>query len=403
MTSSALDQMVTALVPSLSRSLAEQFNVLRVMHHGTHEKQLSNVFAWLLRADGTHELGEAFQQLFIEQVNRSIPADKHLSTGGYRVIQEVDTSDHRVIQKVDTLPGLEPPGKDIADIVLTNEQASVVVENYEVSDGHGHDYYKYLAYGAAGGKKQSVVVLLCARRDSYRQTDGWENAAVVTYANLLGGLITHIDGDPVWRREHPRQDVFINELVQYFIEEPAAVSIEDRIAFIKTMCDTGESGRYGHRPIEAAAEEFGDLLGRHAKRQFEEGRTTLAEVKRALKGYAEQRLIGQVSDALPHGHFTSAEAPFVGRWEWSVALVRADPERNIYLEFGPTAVVENARVAKPVAEPDYTKVFVTRQAGSGDGIDMIIPTEVGLDEVLAGLSNDDDRLRDAVLAAISAL
>lgn len=37
--------MVTRLVPSLSRSLAEQFDVFRVMHHGTHEKQLSNVFA----------------------------------------------------------------------------------------------------------------------------------------------------------------------------------------------------------------------------------------------------------------------------------------------------------------------------------------------------------------------
>ncbi|GAA4707079.1 hypothetical protein GCM10025781_27130 [Kocuria gwangalliensis] len=35
---------VTALVPMLSRSLAEEFNVFRVMHHGTHEKQLSNVF-----------------------------------------------------------------------------------------------------------------------------------------------------------------------------------------------------------------------------------------------------------------------------------------------------------------------------------------------------------------------
>ena len=27
---------------------SEEFNVFDVMHHGTHEKQLSNVFAWLL-------------------------------------------------------------------------------------------------------------------------------------------------------------------------------------------------------------------------------------------------------------------------------------------------------------------------------------------------------------------
>ena len=33
--SNSLDQMVNALVPSLSRSLGEQVNVFRVMHHGT--------------------------------------------------------------------------------------------------------------------------------------------------------------------------------------------------------------------------------------------------------------------------------------------------------------------------------------------------------------------------------
>ena len=69
----ALDEMVTALVPSLSRSLAEQFNVFRVMRHGTHEKQLSNVFAWLLSADGTHGLGDAVQRIFVAQVNRGLP------------------------------------------------------------------------------------------------------------------------------------------------------------------------------------------------------------------------------------------------------------------------------------------------------------------------------------------
>ena len=133
MSSSSLDKMVTALVPSLSRSLAEQFNVFRVMHHGTHEKQLSNVFAWLLRADGTHELGDAFQRLFVEHVNRSLPAGPQLPPSGYQVLQEVDTSGHDAL------------GRDIADIVLTSAQASVVVENFESSDGHGHDYYRYLA------------------------------------------------------------------------------------------------------------------------------------------------------------------------------------------------------------------------------------------------------------------
>src|SRR5690606_22300515 len=142
-----LDQLVTALVPSLSRSLAEQFNVFRVMHHGTHEKQLSNVFAWLLNPEGTHELGGAFQQLFVEHVNRACSGADQLPTGGYRVTQEVDAAGH------------EDLGGDIADIVLTGERASIVVENYEWSDGHGHSYERYLRHGAAGGR-QSVVVLL---------------------------------------------------------------------------------------------------------------------------------------------------------------------------------------------------------------------------------------------------
>ena len=90
----SLDQMVIALVPSLSKSLAEQFNVFRVMHHGTHEKQLSNVFAWLLNPEGTHELGDAFQRLFVEHVNRECSDSDQLPTSGYRVIQEVDTAGH---------------------------------------------------------------------------------------------------------------------------------------------------------------------------------------------------------------------------------------------------------------------------------------------------------------------
>ncbi|WP_313554936.1 PD-(D/E)XK nuclease family protein [Miniimonas arenae] len=192
MDSSTLDHLVTALVPSLSRSLAEQFNVFRVMHHGTHEKQLSNVFAWLLRPEATHGFGDSFQRLFIEQVNRGLAEGDQVPPVGYRVLQEVDTSAH------------DDPGKDIADIVLTNASASIVVENFESSDGHGHGYYRYLAYGATGGKR-SIVVLLCARRERHLQTDGWENAVVVTYAELLDRLATHVEGDAAWRRTHPQQ------------------------------------------------------------------------------------------------------------------------------------------------------------------------------------------------------
>lgn len=238
----SFDQMVTALVPSLSRSLAERFNVFRVMHHGTHEKQLSNVFAWLLRADATHGLGDAFLRIFVERINRGLPAGALLPASGYRILQEVDTSGHDAL------------GRDIADIVLTSPHTSIVVENFESSDGHGHDFHRYLAYGAAGGK-QSVVVLLCARREPHRQTEGWEQAEVVTYAELLEDLQAHVAGAASWRRAHSQQHFFINQLVEHFVEGSGAVNIGDRIAFLKTMCETGESARYGHRPQEVAALE----------------------------------------------------------------------------------------------------------------------------------------------------
>src|SRR5699024_8097382 len=135
---------VTALLPSLSRSLAEQFNVFRVMHHGTHEKQLSNVFAWLFNARGTHQLGDAPQGLFLDLINAGVPASEQLPRPGYDVAQEV------------VAPGYEgnpdPESADISDIVLSSPDAAVVVENFGTSDGHGHDYRRYLALGTAGGR-----------------------------------------------------------------------------------------------------------------------------------------------------------------------------------------------------------------------------------------------------------
>jgi hypothetical protein len=200
--------------------------------------------------------------------------------------------------------------------VLTGAQARVVVENFESSDGHGHDYHRYLAYGAEG-EKTSVVVLLCARRESHRRTNGWELAVVVTYAELLEGLKTRVAGDAAWRRAHPQQLFFVKEVFRHFLEGAPAMSTEDRIAFIKTMCETGEAARYGHRLQEVAAQEFANLVGQHAKRQFEEGRGTLAEVKRALKRFAEHTLIGQVNDAVQNGfHFGSHSI------RWAMGVVR---------------------------------------------------------------------------------
>lgn len=378
---------MTALVPSLSKSLAEQFNVFRVMRHGTHEKQLSNVFAWLLDAQATHQLGDAFQRIFLECVNAQLSPEPPVPPTGYRVTQEVNTS------------GEPDSGRDIADIVLSNDVASVVVENFESSDGHEHDYGKYLAHGEAGGRR-SVVVLLCCRHEPHRQRGGWEKAVVVTYAQLLEKLGAHIAHDKAWRTQHEKQRFFIGQLIDHFVEGPAVASREDRIEFIKAMCETGESARYGYRPQQVAAEEFANQVAQHARHQFEAGRTMLHEVKSALQRYAEHTLKAQVNEALEREAIAVAQAKFQGKWEWYVYLTPPPGSPRLPdLVFGPTAATSNDDAPSPLADPDYTKVFVLTTTAT-EACERLDQTEVGIAEVLAGLSADDMRLRDAVIAAI---
>lgn len=381
-----IDRLVTTLLPSLSRSLAEQFNVFRVMRHGTHEKQLSNVFAWLLDENGTHELGDTFQRIFLAQLNAARTDNAAFPISGYRVAQEVDTS------------GDAATGKDIADIVLSGSTHCIVVENFGTSDGHGHDYSGYLAYGARGGLA-SAVVLLCARHEPDLQSDGWENAVVLTYADLLDDLRAHVDKDAKWRRAHPQQRFFIAELVEHFVEGPSAVSNSDRIAFIVAMCETGEAIRYSYRPIDSAVEEFAELVAKHARQQFEESRKTLAAVKTALRRYALHQMRPQINGRLQQEVVHTVQARFVGKWEWYVRLLRDVEPQFAALVFGPTAAMYNEQVPEPIIEPDFSKLFVLFKSEGADATDRLIQTSVGLDEVLAGLSADDTRLTDTVLAA----
>ncbi|QWS35134.1 PD-(D/E)XK nuclease family protein [Curtobacterium sp. L6-1] len=368
----------------MSRSLAEQFNVFRVMHHGTHEKQLSNVFAWLLRVDATHHLGDLFQRILLLRVNKARPSGDQLPLSGFRVLQEVDT----------TITA--EPGKDIADIVLLRDDTAVMIENFETSDGHGHDYESYRTYGSAN-ERQSVVVMLCVRRERQKLSMGWENAVVVAYSEVLDDLRTHLDTDRGWREENPRQNVFINELVDQFVEGPQAMTVQDQLEFIKTMCETGESARYGRRNREAVAAEFAGQVAQHAQRQFEDSRKTLGLIKQSLRRYAEPTLRVLVNEATG-GVVQSVSANFQGRWEWSTTLVTGDGEPNIFLAFGPTAATENERAPEPVSDPDYSRVFVARQAGAG--IDRIVQTDVSLGEVIAGIDPDDDRLGLTVVALL---
>jgi hypothetical protein len=117
------------------------------------------------------------------------------------------------------------------------------------------------------------------------------------------------------------------------VEGVAAVSIDDQISFIGTMSATGESARFGHRPQSVAADEFANLVAQHAKRQFEEGRRTLGQVKLAVKTYANRTLVPQLNPVLKAGRVTAVHARFVGQWEWCVTLERADAA-SLFLEFG---------------------------------------------------------------------
>ena len=57
------DNLVTALLPVLSRSLRVRLKVFSVMHHGRHEKQISNVFVWLLDAGASHLLATGLAEM----------------------------------------------------------------------------------------------------------------------------------------------------------------------------------------------------------------------------------------------------------------------------------------------------------------------------------------------------
>ncbi|TLP92238.1 hypothetical protein FEF26_14955 [Nesterenkonia salmonea] len=385
----SVNDFVTRLLPGLSRSLAEEFNVFRVMHHGTHEKQLSNVFAWLLRDDATHELGGVFQRIFLSRVNGALSQERKIPATGYRIFQEVQTESD------------EQTGMDIADLLLVRDDAALAVENYGTSDGHGHDYYRYLAH-AAGDRRKAVVVLLCMRHMPHLLQDGWEQAVVVTYSEVLSDLKNYVARDRSWRDRHPEQHFFLQQMFHQFVEGPAAVNLDDQLAFIKIMCETGEASRYGASQRDRAAEEFADIVAEHARRQFEEGRTTLRQVKASLRDFTRTQLLNQVNEAMGVAHFDRVTSNWQGQWEWSVKLGRASgDDAYVTLRFGPTAVATVNWTPGLVSAPDYSRIFVA-DSPREEGFRVISQTEVTLSEVLAGLGPGDLRLRDAVLKAIPA-
>jgi hypothetical protein len=184
------EQLVTSLLPVLASKTRQDFNVFDVMRYGGYEKQLSDVFAWLLDASQTHKLEDRFVRIFIDEVSAGMPhagePGEKVPHGHYSVRQEVSTAQER-------------GGEDIADLILEDEKTVLVIENFYPSSGHGHSYDGYLSFGEREGKR-SVVVLLCETQNAVEQTDGWENASVVTYKSLMQALMRAVEDDALQTR-----------------------------------------------------------------------------------------------------------------------------------------------------------------------------------------------------------
>ena len=377
------------LLPFLKHSSQIGFNVFDVMHHGTHEKQLSNVFSWILDAGGTHNLGTLGQRLFVEQINRSGNFESPLPLGLYTVRQEVNTSD----------TGL---GADIADIVLENNSNVIVVENYRISDGHGHEYDGYLRFGQRGGK-DATVVMLCAEEDRSLLTGGWEHAAVVTYEAFLGRIAAEVENDGTYREQNPDQYAFIRQLDRKFGKEGGRMTSEGVLDFVATMCATGEAGRYGERNAEVAAERFASEVASRARERFGEGKEVLQLLKSRLRAYGDNVLRAQVNDAMGREIISEVTARYSGVYQWTINFEGGEGpggEPVIQIKFGPSAWHANERDGDweetiDASDADYSRLFLARADTR-----VVRQSRVTLQEALKGLSPTDTRLRDEILGLL---
>jgi hypothetical protein len=381
------DDLVTEFLPILGRSLQRGFNVFDVMHHGTHEKQISNVFGWLLDGGGTHNLHDRFLRIFIDEVNALSPGSP-LPHENYRVRQEVNT-------------GSVAGEVDIADLVLEGASAVIVVENYFTSDGHGHGYERYLEFSRREGR-QGAVVLLCRDEDRSRQSHGWENAAVLTYSRLIRLLNDAVDGDARYQRKNPHAHAFIKQMHHRFVSEGGLVTEQDVLRFVTAMCDTGEASRYGKVPREEAAEKFASDLAVQARERFDEGHKVLQRIKGNLRDFAAGPLRDQLNATLGRDRVYKVRARYAEIYQWSINIDMAEVEgvataTTIQLKFGPSAWYANeggsgwkSTVDRGVV--DYSKVFVTHWPAG-----VVRQSTVTLQEVLDGLESTDTRLHDEAI------
>ncbi len=382
--------LVTGLLPLLGRSLKAGFNVFDVMRHGTYEKQISNVFAWLLDPEGTHELGDLGQRVFLAELNRDRDEDDRFTDGPYAVRQELDTAQ----------AGL---GADIADLVLENDRERIVVENYYTSDGHGHSYQGYRRFAEAGPRR-GLVVLLCNDRDSSRQGDGWEQAAVVTYAAVVEEVHRRLEGDQGYQRKHPEAYSFIDQMYRKFVKDRGRMEDHELLDFLTAMCATGAAGYYRIQKQDTAALQFSEAVADQARERFGEGREVLQRVKNRLKHYCTNVLQLQLNETRPEGlSMSNVSAPLAGIYQWTVGFDVQDEGEDtgaewLQLKFGPSAWFANEQDAEwrhtvDKATVDYAHLFITRPRNL-----EIRQSTVTLQQVLDGLAPDDRRLHDEIIA-----
>lgn len=389
------DDLVTRLLPVLGRSLEAEFNVFDVMHHGTHEKQISNVFRWMLEVDGTHGFGDTFLRIFVDEVNRRRASEEPFGYGPFVVRQEVNVSE----------PGAVP---DIADLVLDSPDSALVVENYFTSDGHGHNYGRYANYSQREGRR-GVVVLLCFHEDDSLKSEGWENAVVLTYGTLIERLRAELDRLRGYSAGHPEPYSFIDQMHRKFVKGRGPVRDAELLNFVTAMCDSGQAGRYAERSYESAGVSFANDVAEQARDHFDDGRELLQRVKNRLTSFSRNSLVRQLNRTLGDGFVNSVGANFVGNYRWTVFFDIAEPLENyrgswaaLELKFGPSAWFANERdpSAQRRVSPelvDYSHLFVTRAK-----IGEIRQSAVSLQDVLTGLGPDDVRLHDEIVDLLRA-
>lgn len=397
------DGLVTRLLPVLGRSLDLGFNVFDVMHHGLHEKQISNVFAWLLDEEGTHRFGSRFLEMFVDEINGEL---QKIKRKGGEINQELGSrSDlpvdrYAVLQEVNTaLPGAP---LDIADIVLQSKSSSIVVENYFMSDGHNHDYWGYLRHGRRDDRRGEVV-LLCRDRDEALQTQGWQNAPVVTYARLVGRLLGELGADRTYQRKNPEAYAFVEQMHRKFVTGRGRMEEQDVLGFVVAMCESGEAGRYQNQPHAVAADQFANALAEQARHRFGEGRELLRIAKSRLQNFAAGPLTEHLNETFGAGFVREVNIGYTGIYQWTVnfvldeAPVQFDEER-LQIKFGPSAWFSNDQDPEwtnTEDDADYAHLFITRARER-----RIVQSEVTLQEVLDGLDSEDRRLHDEIVQVI---